>query len=110
MPFNENSYQLIEINEKGYYRLVPSDELKRLILLASMASGPNTTQLGATIRNYRQKLGMKQKELAAKMKITPASMNRLEKDIFHPDPVNMQKLYLLFGEEFEREVAQLILK
>jgi DNA-binding XRE family transcriptional regulator len=101
-----NMFQVIEINEHGAFRLIPEGILKSLISNQKSMELPEITReanvsLGQTIRNYREKSKLKQKEAASKIEVTPASMNRIEKNIHKPRKETLEKLCKLFGEEFK---------
>lgn len=53
--------------------------------------------VGRTIRTLRQDAGLKQYELAARAKVHPQTINRIEKGHTTPDVATLQRLADAFG-------------
>lgn len=105
-------FQAIEINSLGVYRLVPEDILKELIDRSTVGGKllflNNQMTLGQIIKNYRDIRGLKQRELAEKIKITNASMCNIENGTTkNPSAKTLKKMCDVFGDEFKVAVIEL---
>jgi DNA-binding XRE family transcriptional regulator len=110
--FNDDGFQLLEIPQKGTFRLIPEEDYKQLISLVEAANLLNISKgslnIGEIIINYRKKIGLTQKELAKQSGVTVASICNVEKGkIKKPRQGTLSQLSKILGPEFESTLVTL---